>query len=116
MAARRRRNRMRTTTHFHLFGHIPESLGAFAMRRGAELAGLVLIAATAGIALALCSWSVEDPSLNHAAPGPVRNLLGAPGAVAADLIMQLFGVAAIAFLAPVASGDGGLSLRGASNG
>ena len=88
VAGRRRRDRMRTTTDFLALGHIPESLRAFAMRRGAELAGLGLIGATAAIALALSSWSVEDPSLNHAAPGPVHNLLGAPGAVAADLIMQ----------------------------
>ena len=97
----RRRNRMRTTTDFSTFGHIPESLRAFAMRRGAELAGLGLIGATVAIALALSSWSVEDPSFNHAAPGPVHNLLGAPGAVAADLIMQMLGISAIAFLAPI---------------
>jgi len=97
----RRRDRMRTTTDFSTLGHIPESLRAFAMRRGAELAGLGLIGATVAIALALASWSVEDPSFNHAAPGPVHNLLGAPGAVAADLIMQMLGISAIAFLAPV---------------
>jgi len=97
----RRRDRMRTTTDFSALGHIPESLRAFAMRRGAELAGLGLIGATVAIALALSSWSVEDPSFNHAAPGPVHNLLGAPGAVAADLIMQMLGISAIAFLAPV---------------
>ena len=97
----RRRDRMRTTTDFSALGHIPESVRAFAMRRGAELAGLGLIGATVAIALALSSWSVEDPSFNHAAPGPVHNLLGAPGAVAADLIMQMLGISAIAFLAPV---------------
>ena len=92
---------MRTTSHFSTFGHIPESLRAFVLRRGAELAGLGLVGGAAAIALALSSWSVEDPSFNHAAPGPVRNLLGAPGAVAADLIMQLLGISAIAFLAPL---------------
>ncbi len=102
VAGRRRRDRMRTTTDFSALGHIPESLRAFALRRGAELAGLGLIGATAAIALALSSWSVEDPSFNHAARGPVHNLLGAPGAAAADLIMQILGVSAIAFLAPLA--------------
>jgi S-DNA-T family DNA segregation ATPase FtsK/SpoIIIE len=100
-AAGRRRDRMRTTTNFSALDHIPDALRAFLMRRGAELAGLGLIGFSAAIALALASWSVLDPSFNHAAPGPVHNLLGAPGAVAADLIMQMLGVSAIAFLAPV---------------
>ncbi len=91
---------MRTTTSFTALDRIPESLRAFAMRRGAELAGLGLIVATAGLALALASWSVQDPSFNHAASGPVRNLLGAPGAIAADLVMQMLGLSAIAFLTP----------------
>ena len=99
-AAQRRRDRMRTTTSFTALDRIPESLRAFAMRRGAELAGLGLIVATAGLALALASWSVQDPSFNHAAAGPVHNLLGAPGAVAADLVMQMLGLSAIAFLIP----------------
>ncbi len=99
-AAQRRRDRMRTTTSFTALDRIPESLRAFAMRRGAELAGLGLIVATAGLALALASWSVQDPSFNHAASGPVHNLLGAPGAVAADLVMQMLGLSAIAFLTP----------------
>ena len=98
--AQRRRDRMRTTASFTVLDRIPESLRAFAMRRGAELAGLGLIVATAGLALALASWSVQDPSFNHAAAGPVHNLLGAPGAVAADLVMQMLGLSAIAFLTP----------------
>ena len=100
-AAQRARDRMRTTTSFTALDRIPESLRAFALRRAAELAGLGLIAATAGLGLALASWSVQDPSFNHAASGPVHNLLGAPGAVAADLIMQMLGLSALAFLAPV---------------
>ena len=99
-AAQRRRGRMRTTASFTALDRIPESLRAFALRRGAELAGLGLIVATAGLALALASWSVQDPSFNHAAAGPVHNLLGAPGAVAADLVMQMLGLSAIAFLTP----------------
>jgi DNA segregation ATPase FtsK/SpoIIIE, S-DNA-T family len=99
-AAQRRRNRMPTTTSFTALDRIPESVRAFAMRRGAELAGLGLIVATAAVALTLASWSVQDPSFNHAASGPVHNLLGAPGAVAADLVMQMLGLSAIAFLTP----------------
>ena len=51
-AAQRRRDRMRTTTSFTALDRIPESLRTFAMRRGAELAGLSLIVAMAGLALA----------------------------------------------------------------
>ncbi|MGQ0444004.1 MAG: DNA translocase FtsK [Beijerinckiaceae bacterium] len=99
--AQLRRTIMRTTASFTYLDRVPESLRAFALRRAAELAGLGLIAVTAGLGLALASWSVQDPSFNHAAAGPVHNLLGAPGAVAADLIMQMLGLSALAFLAPV---------------
>ncbi|MGH6794142.1 MAG: DNA translocase FtsK 4TM domain-containing protein, partial [Methylocella sp.] len=92
---------MRTTARFTALDRIPESLCAFAMRRGAEVAGLGLIGATAGFGLALASWSVQDPSFNHAASGQVHNLLGAPGAVAADLGMQMLGLSVIAFVTPV---------------
>ncbi|SFK55523.1 DNA segregation ATPase FtsK/SpoIIIE, S-DNA-T family [Methylocapsa palsarum] len=69
-------------------------------RRGAELAGLLLIGLTGAAALALMTWSVQDPSLNHAASGQVRNLLGPYGAVTADLLMQMLGLSVIAFLTP----------------
>ena len=60
--------------------------------------------AFAGIAaVALATWSVQDPSLSHATNAPVRNMLGLPGAIGADLMMQLLGIATIAFLFPVAA-------------
>jgi DNA segregation ATPase FtsK/SpoIIIE, S-DNA-T family len=93
---------MRTTTSFTALDHIPDALRAFAVRRAAELAGLSLIAGTGALSLALLTWSVEDPSLNHATDVPVHNLLGAPGAITADLIMQMLGLAAVALLAPLA--------------
>ncbi len=92
---------MRTTSTFTVFDHIPEPVRIFAARRGAEVAGFGLIGVTTAIALALMSWSVTDPSFNHATAGPVRNLLGAPGAVVADLIMQMLGLASIALLLPL---------------
>jgi S-DNA-T family DNA segregation ATPase FtsK/SpoIIIE len=93
---------MRTTTSFTALDHIPDPLRAFAVRRAAEIAGIVLVAGTGALALALLTWSVQDPSLNHATDGPVRNLLGVPGAIAADLVMQMLGLAAVALLAPLA--------------
>ena len=77
---------------------IPEQLHDFARRRAAELTGVALLILVAALSVALATWSVQDPSLNHASAGNIRNLLGAPGAVAADLVMQLVGLAAIALL------------------
>src|SRR5207302_1661874 len=71
-------------------------------RRLRELGGLALIVLAMLLAAALATWSVQDPSLSHATKAPVRNLLGAPGAVVADVLMQLLGVAAIALMLPVA--------------
>ncbi|HVL73509.1 MAG TPA: DNA translocase FtsK 4TM domain-containing protein, partial [Beijerinckiaceae bacterium] len=68
------------------------------VRRTVELAGLGLIAAAGAATVALATWSIDDPSLNNATDGPVRNLLAWPGAIAADLLMQLFGLAAVVAL------------------
>ncbi|HLH11400.1 MAG TPA: DNA translocase FtsK 4TM domain-containing protein [Methylovirgula sp.] len=90
------------TTSLTALDRIPDPLRAFAARRAAELAGIALVALTGALALALLTWSVEDPSLNHATDGPVRNLLGIPGAITADLVMQMLGLASVALLAPLA--------------
>ena len=58
--------------------------------------------ASAGLTLALLTWSVSDPSLNHATSARIHNLLGAPGAIAADLVMQFIGLASAALLVPPA--------------
>ena len=71
-------------------------------RRVSESGGVALITLSALIAVALATWSVQDPSLSHATDGPVRNYLGTPGAVGADLLMQLFGLAATVLVLPVA--------------
>src|SRR4051812_1077177 len=71
-------------------------------RRISESGGVVLITLSALIAVALGTWSVQDPSLSHATSGPVRNFLGTPGAVGADLLMQLFGLASTVLVLPIA--------------
>jgi S-DNA-T family DNA segregation ATPase FtsK/SpoIIIE len=71
-------------------------------RRICESGGFALIALAAAIAIALATWSVQDPSLSHATDAPVRNFLGTPGAIGADLLMQLFGLASTVFVLPVA--------------
>ena len=92
---------MRTTT-FSFIDHLPPSVREFPKRRAAEIAGLVALAGVAGLTLALATWSVSDPSLNHATNERVHNLLGAPGAIAADLVTQFIGLASVALLAPPA--------------
>jgi S-DNA-T family DNA segregation ATPase FtsK/SpoIIIE len=91
---------MRTTTSMTTLALVPEPLRAFAARRGAEFVGLCLLAGTVALTAALLSWSVEDPSLNHATSGAVRNLLGSRGAVAADLLMQMLGLGVIGLIVP----------------
>jgi S-DNA-T family DNA segregation ATPase FtsK/SpoIIIE len=92
---------MRTTT-FSFIDHVPASVREFPKRRAAEIAGLLALAGVASLTLALLTWSVSDPSLNHATNAHIHNLLGAPGAIAADLVMQFIGLASAALLAPPA--------------
>jgi S-DNA-T family DNA segregation ATPase FtsK/SpoIIIE len=69
-------------------------------RRLSELAGLALISLAVLGAIALATWSIQDPSLSHATQKPIHNLLGFPGAIFADLAMQLLGLASILLLVP----------------
>ncbi|HXW25748.1 MAG TPA: DNA translocase FtsK 4TM domain-containing protein [Xanthobacteraceae bacterium] len=87
---------------FPLAGFLPDDIRTAIARRLREIGGFALIALALALAAALASWSVQDPSLSHATSAPVRNLLGVPGAIAADLLMQLVGVASLAFVLPIA--------------
>jgi len=69
-------------------------------KRLSEIAGLALITLALLAAIALATWSVQDPSLSHATQTPVHNLLGFPGAIFSDLAMQLLGLAAVMLLLP----------------
>ena len=82
---------------------LPDDFGAAIRRRLRELCGLTLIVAAGAAAAALATWSVNDPSFSHATRAQVHNLLGAPGAIAADLAMQLFGLGTIAIILPPAA-------------
>ena len=93
---------MRTTTSFTVLDLIPDPLRAFAVRLTMELLGLVLLVGSGAMALALITWSVRDPSFNHASSTPVHNLLGPWGAIGSDLAMQMLGLASIVFLLPLA--------------
>ncbi len=80
---------------------IPLAARRFLARRAAEIGGLLLIVAVVLVGLALATWSTRDPSINHATAGPIRNVLGARGAVLADLLTQIFGLASLALVAPL---------------
>src|SRR5271165_6246448 len=90
---------MRTTT-FSFIDQVPASMRDFPKRRAAEIVGLGALAGVTCLCLALLTWSVSDPSLNHATNARIHNLLGAPGAIAADLVMQFIGLASAALLTP----------------
>ena len=85
-----------------LVGHLPASIREALARRVRELAGLGLIGLSGATAAALITWSVRDPSLSHATSRPIRNILGYPGAIGADLLMQILGLGAIMLILTVA--------------
>jgi len=74
-------------------------------------AGALVLLASVAFCLALISYAPSDPSLNNATAKPVSNWLGPLGATAADLLLETFGIAAFAFLAPLAVW-GARALRG----
>jgi DNA segregation ATPase FtsK/SpoIIIE, S-DNA-T family len=73
-----------------------QRLGRWLLR--ATGSGVLIACAACGLALA--TWSPADPSLSHATNGAIRNLLGPLGAVLADLLMQLLGLAGVLLLLP----------------
>ncbi|MCJ2118386.1 DNA translocase FtsK [Methylobacterium sp. J-001] len=77
-----------------------DSVRPFLGKRLTELGGLVLFTGAVALTVALATWSIDDPSLNHATDHPAHNVLGQPGAVVADLAMQILGLGALAFVLP----------------
>ena len=61
-----------------------EGLRPFIKRHLGLLVGTALIGGTAAVAVALATWTVDDPSLSYAVAKPVSNALGLPGAIIAD--------------------------------
>ncbi len=78
---------------------IPVALRRFLALRLMEFGGLLLLAATALLAVALATWSVTDPSFNRALEGPVRNWLGRPGAIVSDELLTQLGLGVLAVVA-----------------
>src|SRR6185312_5968975 len=85
-----------------LVGYLPTSIREALTRRLRELTGLGLIILAGVAAAALMTWSVQDPSFSHATSRAIHNLLGYPGAIGADLLMQILGLGAIMLILPIA--------------
>jgi S-DNA-T family DNA segregation ATPase FtsK/SpoIIIE len=81
---------------------IPVPPPALAIRIPVRVAGLVLLGIVAICLVALSSWSVDDPSFSYATTKIPANWLGFPGAVIADTLFQVFGLAALIMLVPPA--------------
>jgi len=64
-------------------------------RRLAELAGIALALAGLAVVVTVVCYNPADPSLDTATTRPVANLGGLPGAIAADLLVQGFGIAGL---------------------
>ena len=86
-----------------LVGYLPASIREAWCAGCANLPDSALIALTGVAAAALMTWSVQDPSLSHATARPIRNIVGYPGAISADLLMQILGLGAIMLIVPVAA-------------
>ena len=81
---------------------LPTPPPALAIRIPVRLAGLLILALVGICLAALASWSVDDPSFTYATTKPTANWLGFPGAVIADTLFQVFGLAALIMLVPPA--------------
>ncbi|MFD1746330.1 DNA translocase FtsK 4TM domain-containing protein [Rhizobium helianthi] len=78
-------------------------LVAFIMRQVLALLGFAIFIGLALAVAALATWNVADPSFSYATDNVPTNILGFPGSVFADLMMQFLGLASILALLPVLS-------------
>ncbi len=83
------------------FDFIPEAVRQGVRRRSREIVGIGFMAAGVVATAALVTWSAADPSFSNATDSQVHNLLGRPGAVLADLLMQVVGLASLAVVLPL---------------
>src|SRR5215813_6192140 len=79
---------------------LPASVRSRLQRGLWKLLGFLLLAACAVLSASLLSWSATDPSLMRTTSGGARNLLGPPGAILSDMLMQMLGLAGVFVLLP----------------
>lgn len=75
---------------------LPAAMQSFIAHRLTDTAGTLYAGLGLCLAASLATYHAADPSLNTAAAAdtPVQNLLGTPGAYAADLMLQTLGLSA----------------------
>ena len=81
--------------------HLPawrETIRRLGRRGGSLLGAAALLGAMLMLAFTLATYHPSDPAMNTAAEGPARNMFGAAGAWAADLLLSLFGPPVMLFL------------------
>jgi len=94
--ARSALNPARTTSVSTLLAALfPQSFIEIMRRRAVEFFGLGLILLALALIIAILSYHHADPSLNSASEGPVKNILGLVGAYSSDILLQIFGAAAM---------------------
>jgi DNA segregation ATPase FtsK/SpoIIIE, S-DNA-T family len=76
---------------------VAEATARFIRRRLVEAWGAAVAAVGTALALALLTYHPADPSLNTSSGAPPQNLIGLPGAYAADMLLQVLGVGAAVF-------------------
>ena len=76
-------------------GSVSNGVAIFARRRLEELFGLVLLFVGLGLFIALATHDPADPSLNTAVKRVPKNLMGEPGAIVSDILVQSIGLAGI---------------------
>jgi S-DNA-T family DNA segregation ATPase FtsK/SpoIIIE len=77
---------------------LPKSLYEGLARLARMCVGGLIMAAAFALALALLSYAPQDPSFNTAstnAPDEIHNLCGSWGAIAADILWQMFGMGSL---------------------
>ncbi len=78
-----------------------------------RFAGMILLTFNILALLALASYDAADPSLNAATGRAAANWLGVSGAYGADLMLQAFGVCALALILPLMAWGWRLATGGA---
>lgn len=93
---------MRRVRQVHPLDFLPEDMGDYARRTSLRVLGSGLLGAALFGGLSMLSWSAADPSLMQAVDRPVSNWMGKPGAITADMLMQVLGFASLALIIPMA--------------
>lgn len=81
---------------------LPDAVEEALRRLGYQFIGLILFGLAIAAWTSLLTWSIHDPSLNHATRGEPANLLGTAGAAVSDMSLQLLGLGAIVLFLPLA--------------